>query len=38
MPLSFLTTMSVSAGFLVPPVVFILVAIIAYPLRRFATP
>ena len=38
MPVSFLTTMSVSPGFIVPPLVFILVAIIAYPLRRFATP
>jgi hypothetical protein len=38
MPLSFLTTMSVSPGFIIPPLVFIAVAIIAPPLRRFATP
>jgi hypothetical protein len=38
MPLSFLTAVSVSAGFLVPPLLFILVAIVAHPLRRFATP
>ncbi len=38
MPLTFFTGMSVSAGFLVPPLAFILVAIIAHPLRRFATP
>jgi hypothetical protein len=38
MPLSFLTTMSVSPGFLIPPLVFIAVAIIAHPLRRLATP
>jgi hypothetical protein len=38
MPVSFLTAVSVSAGFLIPPLVFILVAIVAHPLRRFATP
>ena len=38
MPLSFLTTMSVSPGFIIPPLAFIAVASIAHPLRRFATP
>jgi len=34
-PLSFLQAIFVSAGSLVPPLVFILVAIVAYRLRRF---
>jgi hypothetical protein len=38
MPLSFLAGIFVSPGFIVPPLVFILIAIIAHPLRRFATP
>lgn len=38
MPLSFLTGIFVSAGSLVPPLVFIVVAIVVHPLRRFATP
>ena|ERR1051326_7738484 len=38
MPLSFLTGIFATAGFVVPPLVFILVAIVAHPLRRFATP
>jgi hypothetical protein len=38
MPLSFLTGIFVSAGSVVPPLVFILVAIVADPLMRFATP
>ena len=37
-PLLFLQAIFVSAGSLVPPLVFILVAIVAYRLRRFATP
>src|SRR5437867_1778038 len=38
MPLSFLTGIFVSPGFALPPLVFILVAIVAYRLRRFASP
>src|SRR3989442_11931945 len=37
-PLLFLQAIFVSAGSLVPPLVFILVAIVAYRLRRFASP
>ena len=38
MPLSFLTAIFVSPGFALPPLVFILVAIVSYRLRRFASP
>jgi len=38
MPLLFLQTIFVSAGSLIPLLVFILVAIVAYRLRRFASP
>jgi len=37
-PLLFLQAIFVSAGSLIPPLVFILVAIVAYRLRRFASP
>ncbi|PYR98129.1 MAG: hypothetical protein DMG16_21965 [Acidobacteria bacterium] len=37
-PLLFLQAIFVSAGSLVPPLVFILVALVAYRLRRFASP